>query len=221
MQPIVRNVAIVAVWSLAGFSYGSGQAAAKDIGRLQHDRVYTFLLKDGSCKFGELAKTDKQSLTIRSGGQPDTSIPIANVVQFGQGPELFYDSRSSWVDVQGAKLYAQESMSVTLNDGKVISGKPQTVDADTLNIEQAFSTTAIRKQDIRSIVTLKLRPATASFEFVQEEAGFFQIFYPEFYERAFRAEGRVPVRLYDSSLPEDDSEGIARCNARHVSGYKP
>jgi hypothetical protein len=221
MRPIIRSIAIFTVLSLTGISYAFGQAVDKHLGQLQHDRVYSFLLKDGSCKFGELAKSNKQSVTIRSGGQPDTSVPIADVVQFGQGPELFYDSRSSWVDVQGAKLYARESMLVTLKDGKVISGKPRKVDADTLSLEQAFSTKTISKQDVQSVITLKLRPATASFEFVQEEAGFFQIFYPEFYERVFRTEGRVPVRLYDSSLPEDDSEGISRCNPRHISGYKP
>jgi len=221
MQPMIRSVALIAVVGLTGIPYSYGQAAVKDLAALQHDRVYTFLLKDGSCKFGELAKSDKQSITIRSGGQPDTLVPIVDILQFGQGPELFYDSRSSWADVQGAKSYARESMLVTLNDGKVISGKAHTIDADALTIDQAFSTKTLRKQDIRSIVTLKLRPATASFEFVQEEAGFFQIFYPEFYQRSFRSEGRVPVRLYDSSLPEDDSEGIARCNPRHISGYKP
>jgi hypothetical protein len=221
VSPILRSVVIVTTLSLMGFSYSYGQAAANDLGELKHDRVYTFLLKDGSCKFGELAKSDKQSVTIRSTGNPDASIPVADLLQMGQGSELFYDSRSSWLDVQGAKLYARESMLVTMNNGEVISGKPQKVDADTLTIERPFSTKMIRKEDVRSIVTLKLRPATASFEFVQEEAGFFQIFYPEFYERAFRSEGRVPVRLYDSSLPEDDSEGIARCNPRHISGYKP
>jgi hypothetical protein len=173
MRPIIRSVGIIAVLSLRGISYAYGQADAKDLGELQHDRVYTFLLKDGSCKFGKFAKSDKQSVTIRSGGQPEASIPIADVVQFGQGPELFYDSRSSWVDVQGAKLYARESMLVTLNNGEVISGKPQKVDTDTLTIQRSFSTKTIRKEDVRSIVALKLRPATASFEFVQEEAGFF------------------------------------------------
>jgi hypothetical protein len=210
MQPIIRSIAIVTVLRLTGISYAFGQAVDKGLSRLQNDRVYSFLLKDGSCKFGELAKSNKQSVTIRSGGQPDTSVPIVDVVQFGQGPELFYDSRSSWVDVQGAKLYARESMLVTLKDGRVISGKPRKVDADTLSLEQAFSTKTISKQDVQSVI-----------EFVQEEAGFFQIFYPEFYERAFRTEGRVPVRLYDSSLPEDDSEGISRCNPQHISGYKP
>ena len=89
MQPMIRSVALIAVVGLTGIPYSYGQAAVKDLAALQHDRVYTFLLKDGSCKFGELAKSDKQSITIRSGGQPDTLVPIVDILQFGQGPELF------------------------------------------------------------------------------------------------------------------------------------
>jgi hypothetical protein len=211
----------VAVLGLMGVSYSQGQAAAKDLDALKHDRVYTFLTKDGSCNFGELASSDKQNVTIRSTGKPDTTLPVSDVVQIAQGSELFYDSRSSWRDVQSAKLYAREAMIVTLTNGEVLNGKPQKVDVDSLTMKLPFSTKIIQKRDIRSIVTLKLRPATASFEFVQEEAGFFQIFYPEFYQRAFRTEGRVPVKLYDSSLAEDDSDGVERCNPHHITEYKP
>jgi len=221
MMPCSRNMSVALVLSIAGISYSYGQDAQKALDGLKQDRVYTFLLKNGSCKFGELAMSSQQNVTIRATGQPDSSLAITEVVQIGQGSELFFDSRSSWKDVQAAKLYAHESMLVRLKDGESIIGKPEHIDVNTITIQQSFSKRTIRKDDVRSIVTLKLRPATASFEFVQEEAGFFQIFYPEFYERAFRSEGRVPVKLYDASLPEDDSEGIDRCNPKHIYGYKP
>lgn len=221
MKPFTRIVAITTLLSVAEISCACAQATPKSIDKLKHDRVYTFLLKDGSCKFGELATSDKKSITIRNGSQTDAIVPISELLQFGQGSDLFFDARSSWLDVKSARLYARESMLVTLTNGTLIHGKPKAVSANTLTIQQAWSAKTIRKEDIGNIVVLKLRPATASFEFVQEEAGFFQIFYPEFYQRAFRSEGRVPVRLYDSSIPEDDSEGIPRCNPRHIPGYVP
>jgi hypothetical protein len=36
-----------------------------------------------------------------------------------------------------------------------------------------------------------------------QEAPYMALFYPEFYYRAAGLEGRVPVRLYDSSKPQD------------------
>ncbi len=221
MRTNSRNMTLIAALCLLDMFYGDCQTAQKSLDKLKRDRVYTFLLNDGSCKFGELAASDQQSVTIRSGGQQDTTASIADITQIAQGSELFYDSRSSWTDVQSVKLYARELMIITLKDGDVIRGKPQNVDNASLTIKLPFSTKILQKSAIQNVVTLKLRPATASFEFVQEEAGFFQIFYPEFYQRALRSEGLVPVKLYDSSQVEDDSDGIVRCNSRNNSGYSP
>ena len=202
---------LLAIAFLIPMVRGFAQTPDSSAKKLQRDRIYTYLLKDGSCEFGEMVAATSQSLTVRRYNKPDLTLLLEKVIQIAQGNEIFYSSRSSWSDVQAAKIYSRETMMVVLKNGTTLTGKPKTVTADTLLLEQTFSTSTIKKQDVKSVLTLKLRPETASFGFVQEEAGFFQIFYPEFYQRVFGLEGRLPVRLYDLTLVESDTPSIAAC----------
>ncbi len=187
------------------------QDSADTTQSLQHDRVFSYLLADGSCLFGELESADKSNLTIRQYNKPSIKIPKTDLVQMGQGHELFYSARSSWSDVETEKIYAREALILKLKNGKLVRGKPKTIASDTIELQQALTTKVFQKDQIQTVLAWKIKPPTASFEFVLEEEGFFTIFYPEFYKRIFGLEGHVPVRLYESSLTQDDSDGITRC----------
>lgn len=75
-----------------------------------------------------------------------------------------------------------------------------------ITIRHGLTTSNLPKSEVSTVDYLRWKPASDGFNLALEEAPWALIFYPEFYGRAAGVEGRVPVRLYDSSEPEDDSK---------------
>jgi hypothetical protein len=110
-------------------------------------------------------------------------------------------------------LYPREALLLTLKSGRRIEGAPIATTSDYITLKHGLSRSRFTKPDINTIDYLRLKPATHGFELALEEAPYALVFYPEFYYRALGLEGRVPVRLYDATKPEDDRMfGLKLCS---------
>ena len=190
------------VWAFGSRVTALPQEPTRTLDTVTHDARYTLTRLDRTCVFGPIVKSDATALTVKPYNEVPVTIARSDIAQVSQGLDLVYSSLSSWYDVIHVHVYPGETLVVVTQSGKTIKGTPTNTTADSITLRHGFTTTVYKKEDIARIDWLRKRPATDNFEFVLEEAPWAIIFYPEFYSRVTGLEGRIPVRLYDSSKPE-------------------
>ena len=172
----------------------------------------TFVQRDGTCLIGPISKADATTITVQPYKKSPVILRREDLFQVSQDDAIIYSGRSSWADVTSAHVYPREAFVLTLSNGKVIKGKSVKVDADTIRLKYGIKSTLSLKSDIKTVDHLRLKPESDDFDFMLQEAPYMTLFYPEFYYRAIGLEGRIPVRLYDASKPQDaDVSAIKRC----------
>jgi hypothetical protein len=190
------------------------QEPAKSLDGVTHQSSLVFLQRDGTCVEGTIAKADAGSIMVRRPQGAQVVLPREALLEAAQGDALVFSARSSWADILGVHLYPREALLLTLKNGKQIRGNVPKVQSSEITLTHSFRTTIYAKSDIATVDYLRLRPETDNYDFLLEEAPWFVVFDPEFYARAVGLEGRMQVRLYDASKPEDDSPGIERCDSK-------
>lgn len=181
------------------------QSAPNGLKHVTHSASLTFFLKNGACICGTISKVDANAIIVNRTPQGPITLQRDNLLQVSQGTALLFSARSSWSDVVHTPVNSHEEYILNLKNGKQVRGRPAKVTGDSITLKHAFSRTTYSKSSITTVTYLRVKPETDNFDYLSQEAPYLLFFDPEFYSRAFRLEGRVPVRLYDSSKPEDDS----------------
>jgi len=188
------------------------QAPAKALDSVTHSATMTFVRKDGTCIRGLISKTDAITITVQPFRQTPVILDWASLLQVYQGDALVYSARSSWQDVVDTHPYHREAFRLTLKDARTFKGSPVKVMADSITLKTGFRTIVLAKSEITTVDYLRLKPETDGFDLFLEEAPYVLLFDPESYYRALGLEGRLAVRLYDASKPEDTgAAGIKVC----------
>lgn len=172
--------------------------------------TFSFLQRNGVCTLGTIAKVDSAAITVNSSAKLPVTITRDTLLQVGQGNALLYSARSSWSDVAAIHLYSHEAFVVQLKDRRIVRGVPLQTKPDAIELRHGLRTERLSKADIATVDYLRVKPATDDLKFVLAESPWAVIFYPEFYHRLANLEGKVPVRLYDASKPEDDAQLACR-----------
>jgi len=76
---------------------------------------------------------------------------------------------------------------------------------DSITLKHGVHTTLYPKSDVATIDYLRVKPATDAFMSILGEAPWILVLDPEFYYRATGLAGRIEVRLYDATKPQDDT----------------
>jgi len=171
----------------------------------KHNASLSFLLRDGTRVFGKVLRVDAASISVAASNQPPTIIARADLLQVQQGDALLYSAISSWRDVEAAHVISHEAFFLKMQNGKVVKGRPVKVTADAITLKHGFITTKYLKADIATVDYLRMKPETDTWDNFSQEAPFLLFFLPETYYRLMGLEGRIPVRLYDSSQAESVS----------------
>jgi hypothetical protein len=165
----------------------------------------TFMKKDGSCIDGPIVKVEPKVVTVRTQAGPVT-VARKDLLQASQDDSLVYSARSSWADVEAVHLLARESFTVKLRNGNILKERPLSVTAEGLVYKRfLWLKKRYAKAQIVTVDYLRVKPDAAGFDYFTQEAPALLYFYPEFYDRLSGLEGRIPVRLYDAVMPEDDA----------------
>jgi hypothetical protein len=114
--------------------------------------------------------------------------------------------------VEAAHVLQREAFVLKTRSGKVIKGRPLTISSGGITLKHALITTQYPKAEIITVDYLRSKPETDGFDYFAQEAPVLLFFYPEFYYRLIGLEGRIPVRLYDASMPE--GIGTLQCLTR-------
>ncbi|HEY1903672.1 MAG TPA: hypothetical protein VGG56_14660 [Terracidiphilus sp.] len=198
---------------LPGGSFASAQHRRRPQKPVTRSASLTFIKKDGTCVDGPISRIDPKTVTVQQNQSQPVLIPRKNLLQVSQGDALVFSARSSWADVQAVRLRPRESFMLRLRNGKVIKGSPLQITADGMVFKHMlWMKKRYAKDQIVTVDYLRLKPDSNVFDYFGQEAPALLFFYPEFYDRLSGLEGRIPVRLYDALLKEDDAP--LKCSRR-------
>jgi hypothetical protein len=197
---VSKKVWIVALTcALVGGRIACSQESSGSLSHISHSSTLTFIEQDGTCIDGPIAAADDTKVEVRQFGKPLVTIPRSGLLQIRQGDALIFSAVSSWVNVEQTPVYPREALVLKLDSGKLIQGKPVKVTAEGITLKHGLITTNYKKADVATVDYLRLKPESDGFDYFSQEAPGLLFFYPEFYYRLIGLEGRIPVRLYDST----------------------
>ena len=167
---------------------------------------FTFMKKDRTCVTGLIAKIDPGSVTIQPSQAPPLTLERVDLLQVTQNDSALFSGRSSWRDVEAVHLLPRESFLLSLRSGKTITARPLRVTDDGMIFKRdVWFTQLLPKNQIQVVAYLRVKPNSKVFDYFTQEAPALLFFYPEYYDRLSGLEGRIPVRLYDAVMPQNDS----------------
>ena len=162
--------------------------------------------KSGDCLEGPLTAVTPKSVTIQPQGELPIVVARDTLRQASQNGSILFSARSSWADVEATHLLPRESFTVRLRSGKVLKETPYRVEDNGLVYKHlVWLKKVYPKSSIVTVDYLRVKPDAYGFDYFTQEAPALLFFYPEFYDQLKGLEGRVPVRLFDSNKPEDNS----------------
>jgi hypothetical protein len=165
----------------------------------------SFMKRDLSCVDGPIAKIEPKVVTVQSQSGP-VAIARQDLLQVSQRGSLVFSARSSWADVLAVHRRLPESFAVKLRSGTVITDQPLGVTADGFVYKRfLWLKKRIPKSQIVTVDYLRVKPDSNGFDYFTQEAPALLFFYPESYDRLKGLEGRIPVRLYDVVMRQDDA----------------
>lgn len=196
---------IVLLLLLGPAPYGLSQSAPDALKGVTHSASLTFVKRDGTRVEGPISKIDAKSITIQPYKQTPITIARVDLLQVRQGDALLFSAISSWGDVEAARVVPHEEFILRMQSGKVVKGRPLKVTADSITLKHGLITTDYAKTEIKTVDYLRVKPGTDTWGYFAQESPELLFFFPETYYRLMGLEGRIPVRLYDASVPEGDT----------------
>lgn len=190
---------------LLACSCAGAQSTTAVLGETSKSSTLTFVTKNGTCLRGTISNANTASIIVQPFKRQPVDLHGDDLLQVSQGNALLFSARSSWVDVVNTHLYPREFLIVVTKNGKRVKGTAVTVGSGGITIKHGLLTSIFPKTDVATVDYLRWKPATDGFNLALEEAPWALVFYPEFYGRVAGVEGRITVRLYDASKPEDDT----------------
>lgn len=169
--------------------------------------------RDGSCVTGPIVKIEPKMVTVKQPQAAPVTIERKDLLQASQANALVFSARSSWADVEAVNLRPRESFEVKLRNGRLIEERPLRVtDGSFIYKRLLWMKKAYAKDQIVTVDYLRVKPDSDAFDYFTQEAPALLFFYPDSYDRLRGLEGRIPVRLYDAAMPEDDT--ALKCSPR-------
>jgi hypothetical protein len=219
--PSARRILAFAVLATSIFSSAKSTDQADSwlvLNKITHKRSYMIETRDRKCVLGTIAGVTPDRLTAkaynRNSHSPETvTFSRADVLRVATGRRAYYSGRSSWSDVSSIRVVGRERLKIVTTVGKTYEVKsPYTVSADGITLQSLGKSTKISKSEITQVYDIVVKPLTDFGEYSLDELGPMIIFDPHWYVYGLHLEHYVPVLLYNSSDPEDNSP--AQCVSR-------
>jgi hypothetical protein len=181
---------------------------------LKHNYEMEIFQKNGQCHTGVIDKITPSSLVAVLYGKELANAQLAkhtqeinkdDVLALGSGHNIVYSGRSSWIDVREAKPAHAEWLSVRTIGGEEIKGSVDSISDSELVLNVFGSKRSVPKSQIKTVDYVRQRPMSEDEEYFAQEAPELLPLSPDYWLRAAGLSSKLHVRLYDSSLPEDNS----------------
>jgi hypothetical protein len=201
------------------FLFYASTAAADDswqnLKHITHERYYTVVDRKSNCITGHIVKTNDHELTLKLSNRTYATFDRANVLRVsvsqaapyfpprvqadvGRVYDVIYNDKSSWSDLESL---AGHEVKVVKTGGETYEGQLLTSETQ-LELDRTGGTLEFAKQDIVQVYHLRPKPLTDSEKYSAQEDFWID---PRLWPYYLKLVPRLPVRLYDSSLPDDNT----------------
>jgi len=125
----------------------------------------------------------------------------------GRVYDVIYNDKSSWSDLKGVAGLEKfgvsgQEVKVVKRDGKTYEGRLSTISETQLELDRTDGKLEIAKGDVAQVYYFRPKPLTDSEKYSAQEDFWID---PRLWPYYFHLVPRLPVHLYDSSLPEDNT----------------
>ena len=201
------------------FLFYASTAAADDswqnLKHITHERYYTVVDRKSNCITGHIVKTNDHELTLKLSNRTYATFDRANVLRVsvshaapyfpprlqadvGRVYDVIYNDKSSWSDL---KSLAGQEVKVVKTGGETYEGQLLLTSETQLELDRTGGTLEFAKEDIVQVYLLRPKPLTDSEKYSAQEDFWIN---PRLWPYYLKLVPRLPVRLYDSSLPDDN-----------------
>lgn len=196
------------MWSSS--SDGQWEAVAK----IDRGASLTFVDRTRNCVDGKIKHADNRTLTVLRRNASETLLERTNVLRISRGGwagGVVFSGRSSWSDVTrivGRRFHPD--IAVAMKSGEEYKGKLISASETSLTVENSKKKTIIDKRDVSTVSYIRPKPLSDSAEYADDELAWMKIFDPQLWPRLLHLQSSMSIRLYDTSLPQDDSSIICK-----------
>jgi len=195
-----------------------------NVSGVTRDRYYTVIDRKSNCITGHIVATTNAGITIKLPDSTSVTIDRINVLRvsvsqaapnfprnlqadIGKVRDVIYNDKSSWSDLKVLaplkRLHIEgEMMRIVKKDGHSIEGKLADISDNSLEIERLVSSQNIPRADIAQAYYLRYKPLSDSVKYSAQEDFWYD---PRLWPYYLKLSPKIPVRLFDASIPEDDS----------------
>lgn len=197
---------------------------ARDPGHVQDDQwknlmhadrrpTYTVVTRQLGCTVGKIDAVTRQTVTLKRPDGTTESIAKQDVLRSTDQEiaslGIVYSGRSSWLDVKNCcpnpKRYSGVYLRLVMLDGKKHEGELVGVQDTNLTLRDGRQTNQFAKLDISRVYLVRYKRMSKSAEAAFTELFVFKVLDPQLWPYFLRI-GTAYVLLYDSRMPDDDSE---------------
>jgi len=221
-----RSGLLVLACQLIFSLYASGAAdddSWHNLSRVTRERYYTVVDRKLNCFTGHILAVTDRAITLK---YPDAStitlvrnnvlrVSVSQAARFASHlradvdrvDNVIYNDKSSWVDIKRIAPHENvrdvgETARVVKKDGQQYQGQLVRVSETELELERPAGRLTIAKADIAQVYYLRYKPLTDSEKYSAQEDFWLD---PRLWPYYLHLSVKIPVRLYDSSLPEEDT----------------
>jgi hypothetical protein len=213
-------------------SFCVSAAAADDswqnLKHVTQERYYTVVDRKSNCITGHIVKANDHEFTLKLPNRTSATFDRASVLRvsvsraapylpprvqadIGRVYDVIYNDKSSWSDLKGVTGQEKfgvsgQDVKVVKTDGKTYEGRLSTISETQLELDRTDGKLEIEKGDVAQVYYLRPKPLTDSEKYSAQEDFWID---PRLWPYYLHLVPSLPVRLYDSSLPEDNTP--ARC----------
>jgi hypothetical protein len=170
-----------------------------------HRSTLAFMVRGEGCYKGKIRAVADDSIRVKLQSGATITIERSTLVRVeGYAVGAIYSGTSSWADVKAIRSDLGERARVVAKDGNKYEGKAQASDTE-ITVEHAGKNETILKSNVARVDRFTDRPASDSLDSFAQEGGGLLVLDPEAWVYMAQKASPLSVRIYDSSLPEDNT----------------
>jgi len=196
----------------------------QNLRHITHERYYTVLDRKSNCVTGHIAGATDHVITLKLTDGTSATFDRANVLRVSVSQaapyfpsrvqadiarvrDIVYNDKSSWRDLKEVAALekigvAGQSVRIVKTNGRKYEGLLSTISETELQLEQPGGKVDVAKADVAQVYYLRYKPLTDSEKYSAQEDFWID---PRLWPYYLHLVPKIPVRLYDSSLPEDNT----------------
>jgi hypothetical protein len=174
----------------------------------------TFVDRNRNCVDGKIKHEDTRAVTVMRRNALESTLERTNVLRISSGGwagGVVFSGRSSWSDVVrivGRRFHPD--IAVAMKSGEEYKGKLLSASDTVLTVKSSKKKTIINKGDVSTVSYIRPKPRSDSADYANDELAWMKVFDPQLWPRLLHLRSSMSIRLYDTSLTQDDSSIICK-----------